>query len=111
MNSFIYVVFDDGKVGIINETCHGYSFDKKWSPLMPFIQGHFVYRSDYDYESPDESRIEMGLYCIEENRKINAPFVWNHIKIKTIFEEAHNSQADIFATMKCYFERCKRDIL
>lgn len=84
MNSFIYVVFDDGKVGIINETCHGYSFDKKWSPLMPFIQGHFVYRSEYDYESPDESRIEMGLYCIEENRIINAPFVWNHIKIKTI---------------------------
>lgn len=27
------------------------------------------------------------------------------------FEEAHDSQADIFATMQCYFELCKRDIL
>ena len=84
MNSFIFVVLADGKVDFINETCHYYSFNKKWSPLMPFIQGHFVYRPTYDYESPDESSIEMGLYSIEENKKINAPFVWNHIKIKTI---------------------------
>lgn len=27
------------------------------------------------------------------------------------FEDAHNSQADILATMQCYFELCKRDIL
>ena len=27
------------------------------------------------------------------------------------FEEAHNSQADIIATMQCYFELCKRDLL
>lgn len=27
------------------------------------------------------------------------------------FEEAHNSQADILATMRCYFELCKRGIL
>ena len=84
MNSFIYVVLADGKVDFINETNHCYSFKMKWSPLMPFIQGHFVYRSTYDYESPDESSIEMGLYSIEENKKINAPFVWNHIKIKKI---------------------------
>lgn len=52
---------------------------------MPFIQGHFVYRKTYDYDvTPDESSIEMGVYSIEENKKFNVPFVWNHIKIKSI---------------------------
>lgn len=84
MSSFIFAVFSDGKVGSINESCPYYSLDKKWSPLMPFIQDHFDYRSWYNSESQAQSSIEMGLYSIEDNKKINAPFVWNHIKIKTI---------------------------
>lgn len=80
----IYVVLADGKVGHIDEKFYYNGLDRKWTPLMPYIQGHFVYRSWYDYKSPDESSIEMGLYSIEENKKINAPFVWNHIKIKKI---------------------------
>ena len=85
-NPFIYVVFADGKIDFVNENCHYRFYDKKWSPLMPFIQSHFVLRPLYNYDHviSDTSTIEMGVYNIEENKKYKAPFVWNHIKIKSL---------------------------
>lgn len=88
MENSIFVVSADGEIEAVS-TSLIYKFDIKWTPLMPFIQSHFnmpySQRSFFGIPEPsEEESIEMGLYCIEENKKINAPFVWNHIKIETI---------------------------
>lgn len=91
MNSFIYVVLTDGKIDYVNEACHYYSFDKKWSPLMPFIQGHYYNSKSHFYDgTSDENYIEMGVYDITENKKYCAPFVWNHVKVKSIEIDKHS---------------------
>lgn len=49
--------------------CQYLAFEKGWDPLMPYIISE---------------SLEMGLYSIETNQRIKAPFVWDNIKITSI---------------------------